>query len=78
MERRQERLVYLHELQEPELQLEQPEDVCFSTPLIPNVENFLTTLSEEQFGQATRVFPNTSFSNSRPHAAHLYSNIGIL
>lgn len=67
----------MHELQEPELQLEQPEEVCFSTPLIPKVENFFTTSPDEQFGHDTEVFPKTSFSNSSPHEAHLYSKMGI-
>jgi len=67
----------LHELHDPELHPAQPEEVCFSTPLIPNVENFFTTLSEVQFGQDTADEPNTSFSNSRLQAEHLYSKIGI-
>ena len=68
---------YLQELQEPELQLEHPEEVCFPAPLMPKVENFFTTLSEVHSGHDTPVFPKTSFSNSRPHAAHLYSKMGI-
>jgi hypothetical protein len=67
----------LQELQEPELQLEHPEEVCFPTPLMPKVENFFTTLSEVHSGHDTPVFPNTSFSKSIPHAAHLYSKMGI-
>jgi hypothetical protein len=79
MDRERQRLsaYYLHELQEPELQLEHPEDVCFSTPLMPKVENFFMTLSEAHSGHDTVVFPKTSFSNSRLHAAHLYSKMGI-
>ena len=68
---------YLQELQEPELQLEHPEEVCFSTPLMPKVENFFTTFSETHSGHDTVVFPKTSFSNSRPQAEHLYSKMGI-
>jgi hypothetical protein len=68
---------YLQVLQEPELQLEQPDEVCFSTPLMPKRENFLTTSSEVQPGHKTDVFPKTSFSKSSPQEEHLYSKIGI-
>jgi len=68
---------YLQVLQETELQLEQPAEVCFSTPLMPKRENFFTTSSEVQPGHKTDTLPNTSFSNSRPQEAHLYSKIGI-
>jgi hypothetical protein len=68
---------YLHELHEPELHDEQPEEGCFSTPLMPNIENFLITSAELQAGQHTCVLPKTSFSKSDPQDEHLYSNIGM-
>jgi hypothetical protein len=67
----------LQELQEPELQVEHPEEVCFSPPLMPKSENFFTTSAEVQWGHETVAFPKTSFSNSRPHDEHVYSKIGI-
>jgi hypothetical protein len=45
--------IYLQELQEPELQDEHPEDVGFSTPLMPNTENFFSTFFELHFIQVT-------------------------
>jgi hypothetical protein len=68
---------WLHVLHEPELQDEQPEEVCFSMPLIPNTENFFTISAELHAGQQTMVSLKTSFSKSVPHDEHLYSNIGI-
>jgi len=67
----------LQDLQDDELQDEQPEppDVTgFSTPLMPNRENFLVIFPELHFGQFTSGFePETSFSNSSEHLLHLYS-----
>ena len=68
---------YLQELQEPELQVEHPEEVCFSPPLMPKSENFFITSAEVQLGHETAAFPKTSFSNARPHDVHVYSKIGI-
>jgi hypothetical protein len=68
---------YLQELQEPELQVEHPDAVCFSPPLMPKRDNFFTTSPEVQLGHEMVVFPKTSFSNSRPHEVHVYSKIGI-
>ena len=67
----------MHELHELALHEEQLDDVCFSTPLIPKTENFLTTPDELHEGQETELFPKTIFSKSDPQAEHLYSNIGI-
>lgn len=47
------------------------------TPLIPKVENFFLTLSDEQLGQFTATLLKTSFSNSVLQALHIYSKIGI-
>lgn len=68
---------HLQDLQDDELQDEHPEppDVTgFSTPLIPNRENFLVIFPEPHFGHVTSGFdPETSFSNSSGHSLHLYS-----
>jgi hypothetical protein len=45
----------------------------FSTPLIPNTENFFRTSSDPQAGQAMLWEPMTSFSKSWPQDPHLYS-----
>jgi hypothetical protein len=64
-------------LQDEELQDEQPEPpevTGFSTPLMPNRENFFVMSLEAHFGQETSGFaPETSFSKSSAHALHLYS-----
>jgi len=67
-------------LQEDELQEVQPEpdETCFSTPLMPNTENFFLIFFELQSGQEISGFtPETSFSNSFLQSWHLYSKIGI-
>jgi len=70
----QTRSSYLQELQEPLLQEEQPADEepanGLFTPLIPKAESFFIRSFEEQFGQHTCLFPNTSTSKSRPHPLH--------
>jgi len=67
---------YLQVLQDPLLQDVHPDDEPakgFSTPLMPNMESFFFTSSDEHLGQLTALFPKTSFSNSSSQAAHLYS-----
>lgn len=60
-----------------EVQPEADPEKGLSTPLIPKVENFFLTLSDEQLGQVTATLLKTSFSNSLLQALHKYSKIGI-
>jgi len=68
---------YLQELQDDDEQLEHPDDVDRSTPLIPKTENFFVTFGESQLGQETCRLPKTSFSKLWPQESHRYSKIGI-
>ena len=49
------------------------EDVCFSTPLTPKADIFLTTSGLPHAGQSTVLLPKTRSSNSWPQPAHRYS-----
>ena len=67
----------MQDLQDDDLQDEHPEPPevkGFSTPLMPNRENFFVMSPESHFGHETSGFdPETSFSNSSEHLLHLYS-----
>jgi hypothetical protein len=64
-------------LHDDELQDEQPEPpevTGFSTPLMPNRENFFVIFPELHLGQLiSGLVPETSFSKSSEHSLHLYS-----